>query len=80
MGQTPQHKSSYTEPLRTVMGCTLEQMVTGDFFLNISQVGQTLRLKINKWELLKLKSMQGQGHRQDPTAQRMEKDVHQSYI
>ena len=29
---------------------------TGDYFLNISLVAQTLKTTINKWELLKLKS------------------------
>ena len=28
---------------------------TGDYFLNITPVAQTLRVTINKWDLLKLK-------------------------
>ena len=34
----------------------LERIGTGDRFLNITPVAQTLRETINKWDLLKLKS------------------------
>ena len=35
---------------------TLEQIGTGDCFLNITPVAQTLRSAIIKWDLLKLRS------------------------
>ena len=38
------------------VGGTLEQISTGDHFLNITPVAQILRSKINKWDLLKLRS------------------------
>ena len=38
------------------MGSILENICTGDHFLNITPVAQTLRETINKWDLLKLKS------------------------
>ena len=37
-------------------GSTLEFIGTGDHFLNITPVSQTLRETINKWDLLKLRS------------------------
>ncbi|CAH7296619.1 LOC102547344 [Phodopus roborovskii] len=42
--------------LEEKVGRTLEQIGTGDCFLNITPVAQTLRLTINKWDLLKLRS------------------------
>ena len=38
-------------------GSTLECIGTGDHFLNIIPVAQTLRETINKWDLLKLRSL-----------------------
>ena len=38
------------------MGNILEIIGTGDHFLNITLVSQTLRETINKWDLLKLKN------------------------
>ena len=38
------------------VGSSLQYMGTGDHFLNITPVAQTLRETINKWDLLKLKS------------------------
>ena len=38
------------------VGSTHELIGTGDPFLNIIPVPQTLRVTINKWDLLKLKS------------------------
>ena len=38
------------------VGSTLELIGTGDHFLNITPVAQTLRETINKWNLPKLKS------------------------
>ena len=37
------------------VGSTLERIGTGNHFLNITPVAQTLRETINKWDLLKLK-------------------------
>ena len=37
------------------VGSTPERIGTGDHFLNITPVTQTLRGTINKWDLLKLK-------------------------
>ena len=38
------------------VGSTLEYIGTGNHFLNITPGAQTLRERINKWDLLKLKS------------------------
>ena len=38
------------------VGSRLQCMSTGDHFLNITPVAQTLRATINKWDLLKLRS------------------------
>ena len=38
------------------LGSTLEHISTGNHFLNIITVTQTLIVTINKWNLLKLKS------------------------
>ena len=38
------------------VGSIFECIGTGDHFLNITPVAQTLRETINKWDLLKLKS------------------------
>ena len=42
--------------LEEKVGITLEQIGTGERFLNITPVAQTLRASINKWDLLKLRS------------------------
>ncbi|WP_254797632.1 hypothetical protein [Geopseudomonas aromaticivorans] len=42
--------------LEDKVGNTLELIGTGDHFLNITPVAQTLRSTINKWDLLKLRS------------------------
>ena len=54
--QRPQRKSSYTEADRREVGSSLDCISTGDHFLNITPVAQTLRATINKWDLLKLKT------------------------
>ena len=38
------------------VGSSLECISTGDHFLNITPVAQTLRATMNKWDLLKLRS------------------------
>ena len=42
--------------LEEKVGTTLEQIGTGDRFLNTTPVAQTMRSAINKWDLLKLRS------------------------
>ena len=42
--------------LEDKVGNTLELIGTGDCFLNIIPVAQTLRSTIDKWDLLKLRS------------------------
>ena len=37
------------------MGCILACVDTGEYFVNITPVTQTLRATINKWDLLKMK-------------------------
>ena len=39
------------------VGSCLDHIGTGDHFLNITPVTQTLRSTINKWELLKLEDL-----------------------
>ena len=43
-------------PMEEKVGSSLECISMGDYFLNIIPVVQTLRLTINKWNLIKLKS------------------------
>ena len=43
--------------LEEKVGGTLEQIGIGDGFLNITPAAQTLRSTINKWDLLKLRSV-----------------------
>ena len=38
------------------VGSNRQHMGTGDHFLNITPVAQTIRASINKWDLLKLRS------------------------
>ena len=38
------------------VGNSLEKIGTGDNFLNRTSIAQALRLEINKWVLMKLKS------------------------
>ena len=42
--------------LEEKVGSSLQYMGTGDHFLNITPVAQSLRTTINKWDLLKLRS------------------------
>ena len=48
-------KTNYNKP-SFLVGSTLECIGTGDHFLNIIPIAQTLRETINKWDLLKLRS------------------------
>ena len=56
MDQSAQHKFSYNESNRRENGNNLECMFTGDHFLNIAPVVQTLRATISKRNFLKLRS------------------------
>ena len=49
-------KTATLDLIEEKVGSTLELIGTGDHFLNITPVAQTLRETINKWDLLKLKS------------------------
>ena len=49
-------KSATLNLIEKKVGSTLESLGTGDYFLNITIIAQTLRETINKWDLLKLKS------------------------
>ena len=48
MDQRPQHISATLNLLEEKVGDILEQIDTGDCFLNITPIAQTLRLTINK--------------------------------
>ena len=65
------------------VGSTLEHIGTGDHFLNITPVPQTLREAINEWDLLKLKSFckaKDMVNKTKMTAYRMGRDFHQPLI
>ena len=57
MDQRLQYKSSYTEPDRRESGNTIELIGTGNHFLNITPVAQTLKATINKCVFLSLKNL-----------------------
>ena len=50
-------KSATLNHIEEKVGSTLEHIGTGNHFLNITPAAQTLRETINKWDLLKLKSL-----------------------
>ena len=52
----PNIKSATLNLIEEKVGSTLECIGTGDYFLNIIPVTQSLRETINKWDLLELKS------------------------
>ena len=56
MNKRLQHKT-ILNLLEQKVGSTLECTGTGDHFLNIIPVAQTVRVTINKWDLLKLRSL-----------------------
>ena len=45
--QRPQYKSDHTEPDRRESGIRLQHMGTGDHFLHITPVAQTIRATMN---------------------------------
>ena len=53
--QRPQYETNHIEFHTREVGSTLELFDTRDDSLNITPVTHTLRTKINKWDLLKLK-------------------------
>ena len=61
---------------------TLQHIGTGDHFLNITPVAQTLRETVNKWDVLKQKpSVKQRTQSTDKmAAYRMEKDLRQPHI
>ena len=50
-------KPTTLNPIEEKVESTFESVGTGDHFLNITPAAQTLRETINKWDLLKLKSL-----------------------
>jgi hypothetical protein len=52
--QGPQHKTRYTESNKRESGKEPQKIGMGGNFLNRSPVAQTLRLRIDKWNLMKL--------------------------
>jgi hypothetical protein len=54
--QEPQHKTRYTQSKRRGVGKSLGFIGTGENFLNITQMAQVPRSRIDKWEILKLES------------------------
>ena len=56
MDQRLQHKNHYTEHHRRERGNKPRTHWPKDHFVNIIQVAQILRVTINKWDLLKLRS------------------------
>ena len=56
MDQGTPHKTRDTETYRGVLGKSLEDMGTGETFLNRPAMAYSVRLRINKWDLIKLRS------------------------
>jgi len=54
--QGPPHKTGYTESNRRESGKSLIYIGTRENFLNRTPMVQVLRSKIDKWDLMKLKS------------------------
>jgi len=54
--QVLQHKTGYTESNRREVGKSLELIGKGGNFLNRTPVAHALRLRIDKWDLIKLES------------------------
>jgi hypothetical protein len=56
MDQIPPHKTKDTEIYRGENGKSLEDMGTGEKFLNRTAMACAVRPRIDKWDLIKLKS------------------------
>jgi hypothetical protein len=57
MHQRSQCKIGYTKLIEEKMGNSLEHIRRGAYFLNRTPIAQALRMTINKWDLIKLKSL-----------------------
>ena len=56
MDQGTPHKTRDTETYRREVGKSFEDMGTGEKFLNRTAMACAVRLRINKWDLVKLQS------------------------
>ena len=56
MDQGPPSKTRHPETNRKKLGKTLEDMGTGEKFLNRTPVAYDLRSRIDKWDLIKLQN------------------------
>ena len=56
MNQGPLHKTRHTETIEKNLGKTLEDIGTEEKFLNRTPIAYALRIRINKWDLMKLQS------------------------
>jgi hypothetical protein len=54
--QGPPHKTRYTETIEEKLGKSLEDMGTGEKFLNKTTMACAVRSRIDKWDLIKLQS------------------------
>jgi hypothetical protein len=68
--------------LQEAVGNTLEQIGTGNDFLNRTQKAQHLRERMNKWDCIKLKSFctAKESHQTQETAYRMGDNICQLLI
>jgi hypothetical protein len=55
--QGPPHNTRYDESIRRQSGKSLENISTRENFLNRTPMAQALRSTIDKWDLMKLKSL-----------------------
>jgi hypothetical protein len=62
------------------VGKTLEDMDTGKNFLNRTPIAYALRLRIDKWDLIKLQNCKGHCQQKKMATNRLVKDLYQSYI
>ena len=56
MDQGLPHKTRYTETIEEKLGKSLEDMGTGEKFLNKTTMACAVRSRIDKWDLIKLQS------------------------
>ena len=56
MDQGPPHKPETLKLIEKKLGETLEDMGTGEMFLNTTAIAYALRPRIDKWDLIKLQS------------------------
>jgi hypothetical protein len=75
------HKTRDTETYRGESGKSLEDMGTGEKFLNGTAMACAVRLRINKWDLIKLQSFcmaKDTVNRKKTATNRLGKDIYQS--